>query len=174
MKYIAESKRIRLREIVDRDAEDFEAVFCDPDVMRFSLGVKTPDYCTDFVREVREEYYASWGFGLWAICLSDDPRAIGYCGLTRYPRRCDTGEIELAYRLAKTAWGQGIGVEAAQMARDLAFDAHGAETVIALIEPANASSIAVAERIGMRCIGERMFDGYDHPDLVYAIGKNER
>lgn len=174
MKQVAESERLLLREIEDADAKAFEAVFCDPDVMRFSLGVKAPGYCVGFVQEVREEYYAKWGFGLWAVCLAGDSRAVGYSGLTRYPHRCRAGEVELAYRLAKAAWGRGIGVEAARMARDLAFDAHGAETVIALIEPANAPSIAVAERIGMRRIGERMFDGYDHPDLVYAIGKNER
>ena len=38
-----------------------------------------------------------------------------------------------------------------------------------MIDPANLASIRVAEKIGMHYESDVLFDGYTHPDWVYAI-----
>jgi len=78
-------------------------------------------------------------------------------------------EIEIGYRLAKSAWGQGYATEAARSVRDFAFLTLGMKRLIAMIDPSNVASIRVAEKIGMRYERDVMFDSYTHPDLVYAI-----
>jgi len=56
-----------------------------------------------------------------------------------------------------------------QAVRDYAFNTLGLKRLIAIIDPANTASIRVAEKIGMKYEQDVMFEGYDHPDHVYAI-----
>ena len=41
--------------------------------------------------------------------------------------------------------------------------------LIAMIDPSNIASIRVAEKIGMHYENKVMFEGYTHPDHVYAM-----
>ena len=59
-------------------------------------------------------------------------------------------EIEIGYRLARAHWGQGYATEAVTAVRDYAFAALEMPRLIALIDPANTTSIRVAEKAGMR------------------------
>jgi RimJ/RimL family protein N-acetyltransferase len=38
-----------------------------------------------------------------------------------------------------------------------------------MIDPRNVTSIRVAEKIGLRYEKDVLFEGYSHPDRVYAI-----
>ena len=40
-----------------------------------------------------------------------------------------------------------------------------------MIDPQNVASIRVAEKAGMRYEKDVMFEGYTHPDRVYAIAR---
>jgi RimJ/RimL family protein N-acetyltransferase len=53
--------------------------------------------------------------------------------------------------------------------RDYAFKTLGIQRLIAIIDPANIASIRVAEKVGMNYEQDVMFEGYAHPDRVYAI-----
>ena len=78
-------------------------------------------------------------------------------------------EVEIGYRLRRSAWGQGYATEAAQEVRDYAFHTLGMKRLIAIIDPANVASIRVAEKIGMNYEQDVMFEGYTHPDHVYVV-----
>ena len=60
-------------------------------------------------------------------------------------------------------------MEAARAVRDYAFDTLCLERLIAIIDPANVASIRVAEKLGMRYEADVSFEGYSHPDRVYAV-----
>lgn len=156
-----------LRELTLADAVPLEEVLCDPIVMRYGF-LRTPDDCVAFVDEAREMYDA-YDLGPWAVCLGDDPALVGYCALRRGLDWQADDEIEIGYRLARRVWGQGIATAAAAQARDLAFGTYGAGSLLAAIDPNNAASIRVAERIGMRLDGEIMFPEYDYPDLRFTM-----
>lgn len=143
-------------------------VFSDPDVMRFSDGVKTKEWVQDWLHTCQERY-ASWGFGPYAIVQRDNQDVIGYCGLFSYADIDGRPEIEIGYRLRRSAWGKGYATEAAQAVRDDAFANLGINRLIALIDPSNTLSIRVAEKVGMRYEKDVMLPGYTHPDYVYAI-----
>jgi RimJ/RimL family protein N-acetyltransferase len=94
---------------------------------------------------------------------------IGYCGLSRFPGRCAAGDTEIGFRLARPFWGRGFATEAARAVRDHAFDTLALPRLIAIIDPGNLASIRVAEKIGMRYEKDVSFEGYTHPDRLYAL-----
>ena len=170
MPEIARDVHVVLRTIEDDDAEALLAVLGDPEVMRYgTTGVATLADCERFVAANRAEGARNDGLTGWAICTPGDATLLGYCRLRAGVAWAEPGEIEIGYRLATRAWGRGLASAAARLARDLAFERHGAERLIAVIDPGNAPSIRVAERIGMSPIRELMLPEYDHPDVVYAL-----
>jgi ribosomal-protein-alanine N-acetyltransferase len=90
---------------------------------------------------------------------------MGRCGLL--PWTIDgRPEVEVAYTLAKEAWGRGLGTEAAQGILDYGFEQLGLARLICLIHPSNLASIRVATKIGMTL--EREWQGSKGPVLLYA------
>jgi len=144
-------------------------VFGDPEVMRFSDGVQTREWVQAWLRACLERYYQTWGFGPYAVVKKQDQNVIGYCGLFFFPDINGQPEVEIGYRLARSAWGQGYATEAAGAVRDYAFHVLGIKRLIAMIDPSNVASIRVAQKIGMHFETEVLLEGYTHPDHVYAM-----
>jgi ribosomal-protein-alanine N-acetyltransferase len=70
--------------------------------------------------------------------------------------------VEVDWRLAREAWGEGFATEAARAALDFGFEVLGLDEIVSFTVPANARSRAVMERLGMR----RDVEGdFDHPRL---------
>ncbi|MEM9466626.1 MAG: GNAT family N-acetyltransferase [Actinomycetota bacterium] len=173
MAEIAKDDHVVLRTIEDADAEDLLAVLGDPEVMRYgTTGSATLADCRNFITSNRAEGERNGVTG-WAVCTPADATLLGYCRLRIGVEWAEPGEIEIGYRLATRAWGKGLATRAARLARRLAFETHGADRLIAVIDPGNTASIAVAERLGMRPIRELMLPEYDHPDVVYALTAGE-
>lgn len=91
---------------------------------------------------------ASWqldGHGYWTAALNDTNEAVAYLGIMKpseYP------ETELGWMATEAGEGKGYVTEAARAAVEWAFGARGLKTLVSYIDPKNASSIAVAERLG--------------------------
>ena len=66
-------------------------------------------------------------------------------------------------------WGRGYATEAARAAMDWGFATIGFDRLISLIDPANAASIAVAERLGETLDGETELWG--NRVLMYGIDR---
>lgn len=168
MAMIAETERLILRQVCAGDAPALEAVFCDPEVMRYSERLRSPAWVRDWISAVLTEQYPLWGFGPWAVVTTADRAVIGYCGLSREPGRCAAGEAELGYRLARTHWRKGYGGEAAAAACEHGLGELGLARIIAIIDPQNLASVTVARKLGMCYEREIIFPGYSHPDHLYA------
>jgi [ribosomal protein S5]-alanine N-acetyltransferase len=144
---VAETARLLLRRIDHDDLDFVAALFGDPEVMRFSLGVRTRVQSREWIDRTLATY-AERGYGPWGIVHKRDLALIGFCGLL--DQTVDgVPEVEIGYRLAEPYWGQGFAPEAAAATRDLAFGEFRLSRVIALIDPNNSRSIRVAEKIGM-------------------------
>lgn len=167
--FILTTERLFLRHFHILDVEPMLRVFEDAEVMRFGDGVQTREWIQDWLRTCLERYYQTWGFGPYAVVERSSHKVIGYCGLFFFPDVAGQPEVEIGYRLARSAWGQGYATEAARAVRDFAFGTLGLTRLIAIIDPANVASIRVAEKIGMQYEKEVMFEGYTHPDHVYVV-----
>ena len=102
----------------------------------------------------------------WAVTLKPSDEPVGFCGFSHHPVG---GEWvwELGYRLRPGAWGRGFATEAAAACRDWFFGATGYPKFVLMIDPANAVSARVAEKIGARY----EFDDvcYDVPVRIYVV-----
>ena len=163
------TERLSLRHFHILDGEAIMPVFGDPEVMRFGNGVQTREWVHEWISSCLERYYQTWGFGPYAVTEKDNQTVLGYCGLFYFPDVGGQPEVEIGYRLRRSAWGQGFAMEAARAVRDYAFTSLGMQRLIALIDPANTASIRVAEKLGMLYERDIMFPGYTHSDHIYAI-----
>jgi len=166
---VTETERLVLRKFTVNDAQAMEAVFCDPEVMYSSDdGVESPEWVCNWINELIEKHYPSWGCGKWAIIEKETNEVVGYCGLSKHPDRCGPNEAELGYRLIKKKWGNGIASEAVGSVCEYGLKTLRLSRIIATVEPGNLASVRVLQKVGMRYESEIMYDGYTHPDHLYV------
>jgi ribosomal-protein-alanine N-acetyltransferase len=87
------------------------------------------------------------GFAPWALIDKVTGKLAGWCGF-KYLE--DTGEVEIAYGLAKEYWGKGLASEAASAAMEHGFEQLHLDRIVAVVWPENIASIRVLEKLGMR------------------------
>lgn len=90
------------------------------------------------------------GFGRWAAIELASGEFVGWFELE--PRDDDPSQMELGYRLRRSAWGKGYATEGARALVDRAFAALGAERVCAETMAVNVASRRVLEKAGLRLI----------------------
>jgi RimJ/RimL family protein N-acetyltransferase len=162
--------RLDLRHFrLENDKALHQAVFSDPDVMRFGDGPQSLEWTRIWIQMCQQDYYEARGYGPYAVIDRLARALIGYCGLFYFPDVNGTSEIEIGYRLVRSAWGKGLATEAAIAVRDYAFTSLRIKRLISIIDPSNIGSMRVAEKLGMHYEQDVMFEGYTHPDLVYSI-----
>ena len=168
---IVETERLILRQFCLSDADAMNRVFGDAEVMRFGDGVKTAEWIHDWLCRCLEKYQQKSGIEPWAVVEKGSQEAIGYCGLFYFPDVCGQRETEIGFRLARAYWGRGYATEAVLAVRDYGFNTLRIPRLISMIDPQNIASIRVAEKAGMQYEKDVMFEGYTHPDHVYAIAR---
>jgi RimJ/RimL family protein N-acetyltransferase len=162
-----ETPRLRLRLFRPEDLDPYAAMCADPDVMRF-LGDRTVLSREDSWRQMAMlvGHWQLRGFGMWAVEERATERFVGRVGF-HYPEGWPDREV--AWALAPGFQGKGYAAEAARAAMSEAFDHLRWERVISLIDPANAPSIRLAERLGERLTGETTVRGFHV--LIYAMDR---
>ena len=162
-----ETARLRLRGFSPEDLDALCQVFGDPEVMKYISGGKPRT--REATREGLLRSIKGWGkcgFGLWAVVEKAGDRMIGYCGLIYLE---DTPEIEVAYGLAKSAWGKGLATEAARASLEFGFEELKLERIVAVVNPLNLASRRVLERLGMKYTKNVRHYGEDL--MYYEIAK---
>jgi len=141
-----ETPRLRLRRLRASDEPDLIALDSDPDVMRY---VGSPPGCRspqETAERVKQRLAADHGpLGFWLVEPRDRGGLLGLCALIRMPSGDD---VELAYRLARRSWGQGIATEAAGALVDHGLRAATLPQIVAVTYPENLASQRVLEKVG--------------------------
>ncbi len=111
-----------------------------------------------------EAHFAEHGFGAWAIEVQDGESFIGFVGLHHVGFEAHfTPAVEIAWRLARPAWGHGYAIEAAREACRVAFAELRLPELVSFTVPRNMRSRAVMQRLGM---SHDPLDDFDHPQLA--------
>jgi ribosomal-protein-alanine N-acetyltransferase len=157
---VIETERLTLRDLEPTDLDALAAIFADAEVMRYigAGGVLGRDVAERMITRERE-HYAERGWGEWAAVERATGRMVGVCGLILWPDIDGRQELEVAYLLARDAWGRGYATEAATAIRDAGLEIR--PDLVSLIYPDNAASIRVAEKIGMAYEKDVPFQGHD-------------
>ncbi len=167
---VLETERLILRRLTRDDVDELAALYADPDVMRHFEGTRTREQAAAEIEEILG-WYERAGVHFWGTILRENGRFIGRCGLL--PQMVEgCRDYEVAYMLARSCWGRGLATEAARAIRDHGLLTLGFRRVISLIDPRNHASIRVAEKNGMRCLGNVEVNGW--VDRLYAVERSER
>ncbi len=89
------------------------------------------------------------GYGWWAVEVSATGEFIGFAGLDQVDDGMSFTGVEIGWRLARSAWGQGYATEAAVVVLSFGFEALGLPEILAVTTATNLRSQAVMRRIGM-------------------------
>ena len=151
-----ETARLVLRQFREDDLDAWGRITSDAEVMRYVGGSPLS----------RDEAWRSlgymlghWkirGFGLWAAVEKTSDALVGRIGLYRpegWPG------LEVGWLVDRARWGEGFASEGGAASLAHAFRALRALRVISVIEPANAASIRVAEKLGERFRERRQIQG---------------
>ena len=175
-----ETPRLRLRQWREDDLAPFAALNTDPEVMRFfeePLSHERSDAWARAIAAVIQDQ----GWGLWALERRDTGEFIGFTGL-QVPRHelpfnpC----VEVGWRLARSAWGQGFATEAGRASLAHAFGPLELDEVVSMTAVTNLPSRRVMERLGMTRDEQADFDhpavSAGHPlqrHVLYRIGAEQ-
>ena len=161
---VLETKRLIMRERRESDLDAMADFYADGELSKFVGGPLNRD---DAWRRIALDlgHWHLRGFGNWALEENATGDFVGWCGLWSpegFPER------EVGWGLMKSKHGHGFATEAAQRARDYAYQTLGWETVISLIAFGNDRSLRVAERLGAVFESVTQFRGmecaiYRHP-----------
>lgn len=158
---VLETERLCLRAPVTEDFALFHEILRGPRGQYFG-PMSREDAWLDFAQMA-----AGWilrGHGVWTIEDRATTETLGFVllGLDQ-----EDPEPELGFLISEAAEGRGIAFEAAQAARDFAFDTLGWPTLVSFVTPGNDRSIALALRLGAVADGQVQHPDDDGPTLVF-------
>jgi RimJ/RimL family protein N-acetyltransferase len=146
--------RLTLRSRIMADVDACLAMDRDPLVTRFIDGPWCdPAAHRAFVEDRIRRVYPP-GMGYWSILA---PAFIGWILLA--PLDLHGPEIEIGWRLIRSAWGHGYATEAARSVLDHALRGLALPRVVADIDPNNVASIGVARKLGLSSDGTVLYAG---------------
>jgi ribosomal-protein-alanine N-acetyltransferase len=147
---ILSTPRLILRAATENDIPVLqERVFGDSEVMRYAFaGVPMAGGETEHFMRAHFTFGVSL-IGIATLTEKPDGNVIGIAGLS--PCGALGGDdFEIGFVLARQAWGRGIATEIGEAQLAFGFDRLGCGRLLGLVEPRNAQSIHVLEKLGMR------------------------
>lgn len=162
------SSRLTLRPLELSDVPALFEIFCDRNVMRYwsSEPWTDPAEGVELVESLRGQF-ADGSLYEWGVVRKDGDALIGTCTLAHI----DAGNrrAEIGFTLRHDHWGQGYMTEAARTLISFAFGELGLHRIEADVDPRNAASIGLLERLAFQREGylrERWFVGGEINDTV--------
>jgi len=154
-----ETERLRIRPFEpEQDAAALHELWGNAEAMQFIPGGATGS--VDETRERLESLLgrAPDGLGVWALEERSSGRLVGGVGL--FPLGWKGPELELAYHVVPSAWGDDFATEAGETLLAAAWEA-GLDHVVAVAMPGNAASRRVMEKLGMSLDGPTRYRDVD-------------
>jgi RimJ/RimL family protein N-acetyltransferase len=181
---VLETARLSLRGFADCDA-DIQLLFdldSDPEVMRY-LGpfrMAGVEAYRERMRTVWLPYYSKHPTeGFWAITEKTTGAFAGWIFLraaTEYKFAVEAGwsrpsDLEIGYRLKRSAWGRGLATDASRALVRRAFAEPSVTSVVASALVPNRASTRVMEKLGMMRVREFATPGLDDPSVIYELSR---
>ena len=180
MRVFLQTQRLLLRSFTHSDVANLQVLDGDPEVMRFVNGGRAVS------REViREEtlprflraYERFEGLGVFAAIERSTGEFMGWFEFCPREEEAAPEEVELGYRLRRSAWGKGYATEGSRALIRKGFAELGVRMVVADTLAVHAASRRVMEKAGLVYV--RTFhqewpyriEGDEHGDVEYALTK---
>jgi RimJ/RimL family protein N-acetyltransferase len=144
------------------------AIYSDPQTQQFNpSGPMTRQAEAAMLLGRWIDHWQTYGYGWWAIARKDAADSIiGFGGIALHGFLGEE-RLNLGYRFAVEAWGQGFATETGRTALDHAFTDLKLQEIYAFVRPTHAASIRVLEKIGMQLFGEMKDVPGQAPSLLF-------
>lgn len=158
-----ETDRLVLRDFRPEDFESYASMMAHPDVTRHLMGGRPLSRIEAWQQMAM--FIGHWvlrGYGLWAVEERATGRFIGRIGCLEpegFPA------FEIAYTLARSAWGRGYGREGAAAALRYARETLRQSKIASIIRPENRASIRIAQSLG--AVAGETVEFFGAPSVVY-------
>lgn len=148
MKIIAQTERLRLRELTTEDADFINRLLNTPKFLAYigDRNVRSVEQAADFIRERFCKGYADNGFGLYAVDL-EDGTPIGICG---FVRRDTLPGPDLGFAFLPEFERKGYGLESATAIMQYGRNVLSFRSVLAITSLDNDASGKLLEKLGFR------------------------
>ena len=161
-----ETPGLILRAWQEHDRAPFATMNADPVVMRFFAAPLTRAESDQAIDRYNTQLTRD-GFTMFAAERRDTRSLAGVIGIQTMPfaiPNVPQPAVEIGWRLALHATGQGLATEAASALVDFAFRQHHLPSLVAITIPINTPSRRVMEKLGMAYRPELSFDHPRVPD----------
>jgi RimJ/RimL family protein N-acetyltransferase len=134
----------------------------------------------EHIRSRYYPYYARFaGYGYWAVVEGGSGAFLGWFHLRpaldyRFAAEAGfrAGDVDLGYRLQRSAWGKGYATEGARALVHKEFSGPGAARVVACALAGNTASIRVMDKAGLKLVSPFLMPEYG-PAVTYALSREE-
>lgn len=163
-----ESSRIRLRHLEETDIDSLFDIFSDEEAMRYWSAPPFAERteATKLLLQIHTNLERKMLFQ-WGIALKENDQIIGTSTLYNFDEK--NRRAEIGYALNRTFWGNGFVNEALNALFKFAFEELNLHRIEADVDPNNAASVKVLERLGFEkegflrerwIIGGKTFDSF--------------
>ncbi len=160
-----DTPRLRLRPWRASDREGWVAMSADPRVMEFFPRTLDRTEALEQVDRFAKRLHDD-GYGFWALEIANGAPFAGIIALIDVPSDLPFAPaLEVGWRLAPEAWGNGYATEGARALLDFAFATLGREEVVSMTAASNVRSRRVMVKLGMT---RDPADDFDHPRVPVA------
>ena len=179
MHIILETPRLIMRQFTADDVDNLFDLNSDPEVMRYLTGGKaTPrEVIRDEIIPRHLNVYGRFDrLGTWAAESTATGEFLGWFHFRAGPG-ADVTNVDLGYRLRRSAWNQGYATEGSRALISMGFTGLGVERVFAHTMTANTASRHVLEKCGLTLVrtiayqGAHAIEGAEHGEVEYALIK---
>jgi RimJ/RimL family protein N-acetyltransferase len=177
VRIILRTPQLVIREFTVEDVGNLVDLNSDPEVMRY-LGRPAPsEVVRDEIIPFHLSVYRQFDqLGTWAAESADNGEFLGWFHFRPGPDR-DITNIDLGYRLRRSAWNVGYATEGSRALISMGFTELGVQRVFAHTLAVNAGSRRVLEKCGLTLVHSTPYEGRDsdvidgaeHGQVEYAL-----
>lgn len=144
---VIETERLVLVKPEYRDAADILETLANQEVVRYTgqMPFVSLQDAEDEIKWYHNIFEKKQGIR-WGLKFKEAGSIIGSCGFKNYVP--ESNKAEIGYELNCKYWGKGVMTEAALAVLKFGFEEMGLNRVEAFIDPANAGSIKVLQKLG--------------------------
>jgi len=148
-----ETERLLFRKVKPTDFEAWLEFCREKDALKYIFSqanqlLPPEEKCHKWFDRVQNRYENQLG-GMNALIEKSTGKLVGQTGLL-IQTIDGVEELEIGYSLLAAHRGKGFAIEAAQKCKQVAIERQAADSLISVIIPENVTSIAVAEKNGMK------------------------
>ena len=146
---ILETERLVLRHLTTDDTTFILKLLNEPSFIQ-NIGdrkVRTEEDARRYILNGPIESYDMNGYGLFMVELKDTSEPIGMCGLIK---RDNLPDVDVGFAFLPEYWMKGYAFESASAVLKYAKETCGLKRILGIVNPTNAASIRVLEKLGLK------------------------